>query len=70
MSFASDFSKKAMPVKSKSFKSQPGAGPVWAQLLLHGLLIIGVAAVVEPPLVLVMVTLSSTLIAWESVTFA
>ena len=30
----------------------PGAGPVWAQLLLHGTLIIVVAAVIEPPLVL------------------
>lgn len=29
-----------------------GAGPVWAQLLLHGSLIIAVAAFVEPPLVL------------------
>lgn len=29
----------------------PGAGPIWAQLLLHGTLIIVVAAVVEPPLV-------------------
>jgi threonine/homoserine/homoserine lactone efflux protein len=28
-----------------------GAGPVWAQLLLHGTLIIVVAAVIEPPLV-------------------
>jgi threonine/homoserine/homoserine lactone efflux protein len=30
----------------------PGAGPVWAQLFLHGALIIGVAALIEPPLVL------------------
>jgi len=30
----------------------PGAGPVWAQLLLHGTLIIVVAAVIEPPLVM------------------
>ncbi len=30
----------------------PGAGPVWAQLLLHGALIIVVAAVIEPPLVM------------------
>lgn len=30
----------------------PGAGPVWAQLFLHGCLIIVVAALVEPPLVL------------------
>jgi len=29
-----------------------GAGPVWAQLLLHGSLIIGVAAFIEPPLIL------------------
>ena len=31
---------------------QQGAGPVWAQLLLHGVLIIVVAALVEPPLIL------------------
>ena len=31
----------------------PGAGPVWAQLALHGLLVIGVAALIEPPLVLI-----------------
>ncbi len=30
----------------------PGAGPVWAQLLLHGILIIFVAALIEPPLVI------------------
>ena len=30
-----------------------GAGPVSAQLFLHGLLIIAVAAFIEPPLVLV-----------------
>lgn len=30
----------------------PGAGPVAAQLALHGVLIIAVAAVIEPPLVL------------------
>jgi len=29
-----------------------GAGPVWAQLFLHGVLIIVVAALVEPPLVI------------------
>ncbi len=29
-----------------------GAGPTWAQLSLHGIMIIGVAAVIEPPLVL------------------
>lgn len=30
----------------------PGAGPVWLQLLVHGCLIIAVAAVVEPPMIL------------------
>ena len=30
----------------------PGAGPVWLQLVVHGVLIIAVAAVIEPPLVL------------------
>lgn len=30
----------------------PGAGPAWAQLTLHGLLIIATAALIEPPLVL------------------
>ena len=30
----------------------PEAGPIWAQLLLHGTLIIVVAAVIEPPLVM------------------
>lgn len=30
-----------------------GAGPVWAQLFLHGLLVIAVAALIEPPLVLI-----------------
>ena len=29
-----------------------GAGPVWAQLFLHGSLIIVVAALIEPPLIL------------------
>ncbi|MEM7069551.1 MAG: LysE family translocator [Pseudomonadota bacterium] len=29
-----------------------GAGPVWAQLLLHGFLIIFVAAFIEPPLIM------------------
>ncbi|MEP4193308.1 MAG: LysE family translocator [Sneathiella sp.] len=29
-----------------------GAGPIWAQLFLHGFLIIGVAAFIEPPLIL------------------
>ncbi len=31
---------------------EPGAGPIWAQLFLHGCLIILVAALIEPPLVL------------------
>jgi len=30
----------------------PDAGPIWAQLMLHGTLIIVVAAVIEPPLVM------------------
>ena len=30
-----------------------GAGPVWLQLLIHGVLIIAVAALVEPPLIFV-----------------
>lgn len=30
----------------------PGAGPIWSQLLLHGTLIIVVAAAIEPPLVM------------------
>ena len=30
----------------------PGAGPVWLQLLVHGLLIIAISAVIEPPIVL------------------
>jgi len=30
----------------------PGAGPAWAQLFLHGALIIAVAVFVEPPLIL------------------
>lgn len=30
----------------------PGAGPAWAQLFLHGALIIIVAGVIEPPLIL------------------
>jgi len=32
--------------------TSPGAGPIWAQLFLHGTLIIVVAAVIEPPLVM------------------
>ena len=28
-----------------------GAGPVWLQLLVHGVLIIAIAAMIEPPLV-------------------
>lgn len=39
----------------------PGCGPVWAQSMLHGLLIIGVAAFVEPPLILVSGRLSESL---------
>ena len=31
---------------------EPGAGPTWAQLFLHGILIIVVAALIEPPLIL------------------
>ncbi|KAA5605130.1 LysE family translocator [Roseospira marina] len=31
---------------------EPGAGPTWAQLMLHGGLIVAIAALVEPPLVL------------------
>lgn len=38
-----------------------GAGPVWAQLFLHGSLIIAVAAFIEPPLVLAGERLTSTL---------
>ncbi|RAX40610.1 LysE family translocator [Rhizobium tropici] len=38
-----------------------GAGPVWAQLLLHGSLIIVVAAFIEPPLILLGSRLSETL---------
>ncbi len=30
----------------------PGAGPIWAQFFLHGVLIIAVAALIEPPLVI------------------
>ena len=30
----------------------PGTGPAWAQLFLHGFLLIGVSALIEPPLVL------------------
>ena len=39
----------------------PGMGPTWAQLALHGLLIIGVAALIEPPLVLLGARLTQTL---------
>lgn len=39
----------------------PGAGPVWAQLFLHGLLIIAVAAFIEPPLVIAGEKLTSIL---------
>ncbi len=38
-----------------------GAGPVWAQLFLHGSLIIVVAALVEPPLILAGERLTSAL---------
>jgi len=38
-----------------------GAGPVWAQLSLHGCLIIVVAAFIEPPLVLTSARLASAL---------
>ncbi|MGV1758134.1 LysE family translocator [Rhizobium sp. A22-96] len=38
-----------------------GAGPVWAQLLLHGSLIIVVAAFIEPPLILLGGRLSEVL---------
>ncbi|MGO4438579.1 LysE family translocator [Rhizobium sp. RAF56] len=38
-----------------------GAGPAWAQLLLHGSLIIVVAAFIEPPLILVGGRLASSL---------
>jgi threonine/homoserine/homoserine lactone efflux protein len=37
-----------------------GAGPQWAQLALHGLLVIAVAAVVEPPLVVLGSRLTQT----------
>ncbi|MBL4748987.1 MAG: hypothetical protein JKX71_00140 [Amylibacter sp.] len=37
------------------------AGPVWAQLFLHGVLIIVVAAFIEPPLVLAGGKLTATL---------
>ena len=39
----------------------PGAGPVWFQLLLHGVLIIAVAALIEPPLVLLGAKLTTKL---------
>ncbi len=38
-----------------------GAGPVWAQLFLHGSLIILVAAFIEPPLIIAGEKLTSTL---------
>lgn len=38
-----------------------GAGPVWAQLFLHGMLIIAVAALIEPPLVVAGEKLTSKL---------
>lgn len=39
----------------------PGAGPVWAQLFLHGCLIIVCAALIEPPLILAGDKLAGTL---------
>ncbi|MDA8586068.1 LysE family translocator [Rhodobacteraceae bacterium] len=39
----------------------PGMGPTWAQLALHGSLIIGVAALIEPPLVLLGARLTDSL---------
>lgn len=39
----------------------PGMGPTWAQLALHGALIIGVAAFIEPPLVLLGARLTDSL---------
>ena len=39
----------------------PGAGPTWAQLALHGVLIIAVAALIEPPLVLLGARLTNKL---------
>lgn len=39
----------------------PGMGPTWAQLALHGTLIIGVAALIEPPLVLLGARLTDSL---------
>lgn len=38
-----------------------GAGPIWAQLFLHGVLIIVVAAFIEPPLVVLGERLTSNL---------
>lgn len=38
-----------------------GAGPNWAQLALHGAMVIGVAALIEPPLVLLGASLSRKL---------
>ncbi len=40
---------------------EPGAGPVWAQMFLHGVLIIAVAAIIEPLVVLAAEKLASTL---------
>jgi len=39
----------------------PGAGPTWAQLMLHGVLIMAVAALVEPTIVLVGSRLTASL---------
>lgn len=39
----------------------PGAGPTWAQLALHGVLIIVIAAAIEPPLILLGSTITRRL---------
>lgn len=39
----------------------PGSGPSWAQLLFHGILIIVVAALIEPPLILLGARLTANL---------
>lgn len=39
----------------------PAMGPTWAQLALHGILIIGIAAFIEPPLVLLGARLTNSL---------
>lgn len=45
----------------------PGSGPAWAQLALHGGLIIAVAAFIEPPLVLLGARLTNNLRSTPSV---